>query len=139
MRPPQKATSTQSFPFGGGPLLGQGVDADGRGNRIERHIDDRGRPAGRGGLGGGAESLPLDLPGSFTCTCESTNPGITTMSPKSISGRASPISTITPCSIRIDAGRTSPPTTTLVLPMTAIGDQSYRRDHSFLPPRGTTR
>ena len=132
MRPPQNATSTLSFPSAAArfsdkarTLTVGGIELSGMSTIVVV-------PPAAAAFVAVLNPSHSDLPGSLTWTCESTSPGITTRSPKSTSARPSPISTITPCSIRIDAGRTSSPKTTRVLPITDIGRRSYRLQPSFL-------
>ena len=60
--PPQKPTSTAHWPAAAARLACQCGDAGGGGDRVERHVEDGGHPAGRGGGGRGGEALPLGPP-----------------------------------------------------------------------------
>ena len=57
--PPQNPTSTWHCPRAAACLARSAVHRHGRRDRVQRHVDDRGHPAGRGGAGRRGEPLPL--------------------------------------------------------------------------------
>ena len=110
--PPQKATSTESFPSAAVRFLASASTLVVGGMLFSGMSTMVVAPPAAAAIVAVAKPSQSLRPGSLTWTCVSTRPGRTMRSPKSRSAGPSTIWTITPSSYLIAEGRNSPSITT---------------------------